>query len=38
MVYDELKCFAEIRTHGKSDFKSELLEIVFQLLEYVIIY
>ena len=37
-VCDELECFDEIRTRGKSNFKNEVLEVVFQLLVEVIIY
>ena len=34
----KLERFDKIRTHGKSDFENEFLEMVFQLLEKVIIY
>ena len=33
-----LEFFDEIRTRGKNDFENELLEMVFQLLEEIIIY
>ena len=34
----KLERFAEIRTHGQSNFENEFLEILFQLLEEIIIY
>ena len=33
----KLECFDEIRTRGKSNFENEFLEMVFQLLEELII-
>ena len=34
----KLERFDEIRTSGKSDFENKFLEIVFQLLEEIIVY
>ena len=34
----KLKCFNEIRTRGKYNFKNEFLEMVSQFLEGIIIY
>ena len=37
-IYDKLECFDGIRTRGKSNYENEFLEMVFQLLEEMIIY
>ena len=34
----KLERFDEIRTHGKDNFENKFLEMVFQLLEEIIIY
>ena len=34
----KLERFDEIGTHGKSNFENEFLEMVFQLLEEIIVY
>ena len=38
MYTTKLEHFDEIRTHGKHNFKNKFLEMVFQLLEEIIIY